>query len=135
MYIIKNVLIKPKTIFEYFGCFWKYFFVKNFKKSKKFSTLPFGDSIVSREFSRLQSRVYPEWFATHWRVRVLVMKTLRKYFKIWVLDFLATHSRVVSLLRGVRNLLVSRSPSREKDLEKFFKIWVQGILATHSQVS
>ena len=43
---------------------------------------------------------------------------------------MATHLRVASPSRGVRDTLASESPGCEKDLEKFLKIWVQGILVT-----
>ena len=127
MYILKHMLIKPKKIFEYCSCFWKVFCFEKFqKKSINFSTLPFGDSLVSHEFSRLSRKFTlngPRLFGESDLSRE---KHLNFFSKIWVFDFLATHSQVASSSKGIRNSLASRNPSCEKDLEKIFKILFKG---------
>ena len=116
---------------------------KNFTKIQKCATLHFGDLPWVTSL-KLKLRAQLEGFATHWRVKIPIVKKTSNFFsKSGFKDFwrliLATHSRVASSTRGFCDSLASESPSREKDLEKFFKIWIQGILATHlatySQVS
>ena len=119
MYILKHLLIKPKNIFEYFSCFWKVFCFENFTKIQNFSTLPFGDSLVSREFTQNASWLIGE-------EELKSQKRLRTFFKIWVLDFLATHSRVASSFRGVYDSQRVRVPIVKKTYRNFSKSGFKG---------
>ena len=130
------LLIKNKKIFECFSCFWKVFCfcknVKNFKNSVALFWRLSHELVQShvpiasphRDFSQLTGRLMPQ-----------SRKTLRIFFKIWFLMFLATQSS--DLFAGGRSSrewyteifaapdrdsLVSGTSSREKHLENFPKV-------------
>ena len=68
------MLIKLKKIFEYFSCFWKVFFYKNFHKNPNIFNSAFWRLTSESQVFQTQSQGYTEVFATLWRVRLLVVK-------------------------------------------------------------
>ena len=127
--------LNPKIFLSILVVFGKCFVSKIFTKIQKFSTLLFGNSLASHEFSKPShkftqkcSQLYGKWDFQSW-------KTLRKFFKnlgfslfgdsfswllhkwkskSWVhLEAFATHWQV-------------EIPVVKKDLEKFFKILFKG---------
>ena len=126
------MLIKHKKIFEYFSFFFleSVFILKNFRKSKKFSTLLFDDSLVSHA-----SRETPviSLLRNH---NSLVIETssrekhLERFSKFLGFghfrDYFASGSLVTSLHREFCDSLVSGCPSCKKDLDKIFKILYKG---------
>ena len=145
MYCIYSIICwsNTKIFLSILIVFGKYFCIEKFQKIQKFSTLLFGDllmSYASRELTQKFLRLPGKW-------DLQSQKILRNCFKkFWGFVIFATHfhylvvsgSLVVSLLEEVRDLLASGCPSRKKDLDKIFKILYKGfwwlVLATCSWV-
>ena len=145
LYILNQMLNKHKKIFEYFSFFFleSVFVLKNFRKSKKFSTLLFEDLLVSHASCETPIVslliMFRDSLASETSSHEKHLERFSKFLGFGHFrDYFASGSPVACLLREVCDLLVSGCPSREKDLDKIFKILYKGfwwlVLVTCSRV-
>ena len=123
------------SILVFFFFLESVFILKNFRKSKKISTLLFDDSLISH--ASLETpvisllRMFHNSLAIETSSREKHLERFSKFLGFGHFrDYFASGSLVTSLHREFRDSLVSGCPSCKKRLRQNFQNFLQGFLAT-----